>query len=279
MLETIRVALPPARLHPLVLCAIWREIALPAPRPHAAVVQANVYACINFVVRGSVCADGHGELPRRFVTGPFTAPLATIACAPLLSLSLVVQPWLLSCLLGLAPRDAVDRILDLANAGGQADSLASLLEQAAIDDSAMDGLWEALARWLPAEAFAIPGRLRLEALAQGGPAASAQALGVSERHYRRLFIDDMGLPPKVWMRTKRVESALLGLGNAASPPLGELAQDAGFADQAHMTREFRTLLDQSPGAVRQIWRRGAAGRWSLEPARGRFLQDDEAATP
>ena len=42
---------------------------------------------------------------------------------------------------------------------------------------------------------------------------------------------------------------------------------------------LRARLDATPGAVRTTWRSGAAARWSLEPAHGRYLQDEEPPAP
>jgi AraC-like DNA-binding protein len=81
------------------------------------------------------------------------------------------------------------------------------------------------------------GRTRIEAL--------AVALGCSRRHLAQRFAEDVGVSPKVAARLIRFESARRRLGTV---PLARLAAEHGFADQAHLAREFRTLGGTSPTA-------------------------------
>jgi AraC-like DNA-binding protein len=74
------------------------------------------------------------------------------------------------------------------------------------------------------------GRIRIGAL--------ADALGCSRRHLVKRFATEVGVPPKVAARLIRFEAARMRLG---SVPLARLAAEHGFADQAHLTREFREL--------------------------------------
>ncbi len=54
--------------------------------------------------------------------------------------------------------------------------------------------------------------------------------------------------PLFWLRLARVRRAAAQLRQA--PALSELAHSEGFADQAHMTREFRRWLKVTPGQLR-----------------------------
>jgi AraC-like DNA-binding protein len=76
----------------------------------------------------------------------------------------------------------------------------------------------------------------------------AGELGVAERHLRRLFLDHTGLSPKAVQRVGRFQRFVqaLDMGRAG---LAELAADAGFADQAHLTREVRALAGVPPGLL------------------------------
>jgi len=82
--------------------------------------------------------------------------------------------------------------------------------------------------------------------------AVATALGCSTRHLHREMISAIGIGPKTVARITRIRRAvaLLGIGDTT---LVGTAIDAGYADQAHMTREFSQLGMPSPARLRQ-WR-------------------------
>jgi AraC-like DNA-binding protein len=70
----------------------------------------------------------------------------------------------------------------------------------------------------------------------------AVELGVSARQLQRRISDAVGYGPKVLARVLRFRRL-----QALSPaPLAELALDAGYADQAHMTAEVTELAGVSP---------------------------------
>ena len=78
---------------------------------------------------------------------------------------------------------------------------------------------------------------------------AVRALGTSTRTFRREFGQLVGISPKRFSRVVRLRRAARRLGAARS--LATLALEAGFADQAHMTREFVSLIGLAPGEVRQ----------------------------
>jgi len=75
----------------------------------------------------------------------------------------------------------------------------------------------------------------------------AADLGYSERHLRRLCLDAFGYGPKTLQRILRFQRAVRLI--AAGRPLGEVAATCGFADQAHLTREVRSLLGRPPSVL------------------------------
>lgn len=74
---------------------------------------------------------------------------------------------------------------------------------------------------------------------------AVRASGFSHRHLVARFREATGLAPKQHARVLRLQMALAALG---TPGLGaaDVAADAGFADQAHFTREFRDLTGVTP---------------------------------
>jgi AraC-like DNA-binding protein len=74
--------------------------------------------------------------------------------------------------------------------------------------------------------------------------ALGAALGVSERQLRRRFADAVGYGPKTLARVLRFQRFLTLSRNGDD--LARLALDAGYADQAHLTRETRRLAGRTP---------------------------------
>jgi AraC-like DNA-binding protein len=69
----------------------------------------------------------------------------------------------------------------------------------------------------------------------------AHELGISSRQVQRRFLAAVGVPPKQFLRTFRF--ARLWQTATMSPPetWAAIAADHGYADQAHMVREFRSF--------------------------------------
>ena len=72
-------------------------------------------------------------------------------------------------------------------------------------------------------------------------------LDTGPRQLHRRFTAAVGYGPKTLQRVLRLQRALALA--ARSPSLAGLAADAGYADQAHMSREVQALTGQSPGAL------------------------------
>ena len=84
----------------------------------------------------------------------------------------------------------------------------------------------------------------------------AKMSGLSERKLQRLFSDYVGVSPKWVMRRARLHEAALRVDadGLASVDWAALAADLGYADQAHLTRDFTATLGVPPtryAAVRQ----------------------------
>lgn len=72
-----------------------------------------------------------------------------------------------------------------------------------------------------------------------------EATGLSKTRLANVFRDQIGVLPKVYSRIVRYRRAL-ALLDRASPVLAEVALDAGYYDQSHMTTEFRELGGLTP---------------------------------
>ncbi len=79
--------------------------------------------------------------------------------------------------------------------------------------------------------------------------AAAQALG--ERTLRRRSHDHFGYGPKTLERILRLQRFLRMARQSASGNLATLALEAGYADQAHMTRDVKALTTFTPWEIRR----------------------------
>jgi AraC-like DNA-binding protein len=75
--------------------------------------------------------------------------------------------------------------------------------------------------------------------------ALAADLGFSERQLRRRFLTSVGYGPKVLQRVLRLRRFIAG----EHIDLARAALDAGYADQAHLTRECLRLTGLSPSQL------------------------------
>jgi transcriptional regulator GlxA family with amidase domain len=103
----------------------------------------------------------------------------------------------------------------------------------------------------------------------------ATQAAIGERQFRRRFLDAVGLTPKQLARVIRVRSACIHLAVSAQATLASIAHEAGYADQAHFSRELREVFGSPARALSALIRGYAHGRFvAPSPLQDvRFLQD------
>ena len=82
----------------------------------------------------------------------------------------------------------------------------------------------------------------------------AREVGLSKYHIARCFKDATGVAPHQYQKLLRLQSARRHIERGLC--VREAAAASGFADEAHLSRSFRSWLGVSPGT----WRRAAAPR-------------------
>jgi len=150
--------------------------------------------------------------------------------------------------------EACDRTLDLQDVlGGSARALGDALDQAGSPHAVL----RAAAAWLgshlqqaPPEDPAVTWVCReIERRAgRASIAALCEHAGLSPTRLPARFRAQLGVTRKQWARIVRFKSTLARLAAPEPPPLVTLALDAGYADQAHFSTEFRQMAGMSPGA-------------------------------
>jgi len=78
----------------------------------------------------------------------------------------------------------------------------------------------------------------------------SRAAGLSRFHLLRTFTKQVGIPPHAYQIRIRIEHArrLLRMGM----PSVAAANAVGFADQSHLTRHFKRVLYETPGAYARV---------------------------
>jgi len=138
--------------------------------------------------------------------------------------------------------------------GPAADEACALAMSPAAGDAAMTGAAAGLLRrsWPACDPVAgqvaeLVGRItRDQSLYR--VAQLAEVSGLPARRLQRMFADYVGVSPKWVMRRARLHEAALRAeaGGPASVDWAALAADLGYADQAHLTRDFTSTIGVPP---------------------------------
>lgn len=134
-------------------------------------------------------------------------------------------------------REISTRVADRETVPEKLAAARELLERHVADAPPPDGVIRGSIRWLAAHPH---GRVH----------ELARALYVSPRQLQRRLLAAAGYTPKALHRILRFQR-LLALAERAGPEesLSSLALRAGYADQAHMTRELRELAGATPASL------------------------------
>lgn len=76
----------------------------------------------------------------------------------------------------------------------------------------------------------------------------AAAVNLSPFHFARVFRRATGMPPHTWLMQQRIARARTLLQGGCLPL--EVAMQLGFADQSHLSRQFKQVYGVGPGAYR-----------------------------
>jgi AraC-like DNA-binding protein len=236
---------PPQLLAPWIECFWWRRSEVETP-----------------VVGGRILPDGRVDLvwsaeAGLLVAGPQTQSLLRPFTAPFVVVGARFHPGAAPPALGVPASDLTDAHVPLFAIDGKvAAALSGRLAEART----------------PSECFSAFGTVlvgRSAGLDRPDPLVRAVAAGlarprarvdelagaawISERQLQRRFRAAVGYGPKTLQRVLRFQRLLSGLAttHAGSGDLARLAAWAGYADQAHLTRESRELSGLTPSQLRR----------------------------
>ena len=188
------------------------------------------------------------------VAGPDTRAQLAVSPPRAAYAALRFPPGLAPAVLGLPAADLRDQRVDLTQLWPAADTR-HLMDAcwSSFDSGGLDAVvadLEAVAtRRLAAAGGADPWVTRLVGWLRAGSTvgAAADRAGLSERQLHRRCLPLFGYGPKTLGRVLRFDRAL-ALARAGES-FADVAVDAGYADQAHLSREVRSLAGVPLGAL------------------------------
>jgi AraC-like DNA-binding protein len=188
--------------------------------------------CIELIQRRRGRSIWGTEQPERFATGLSLAPVRFRVSGDARFLGIRLWPWAWD-MLGGAPCPT------FANGWVM---VAPDSAMAALLDDPVANLVAAFAE-LPSHSL---GNAILAATRVGDIVAAS---GCSHRMVQRWFERVIGIPPRAYLRLIRFRRAMADFAEPVTT-LSDQAAKSGFADHAHMARDFRLLAGTPPGAAR-----------------------------
>jgi AraC-like DNA-binding protein len=229
--------LPPAGQRNAIAC-LWVRVSPPDAAPSVTAVLPD--GCADLIWQ-----HGRGA----FIAGPDTGPAPADMPPGTILVGARFWPGAGGPALGLPLADLRDQRIDLADA---VPGLARRLPADLTPAQALTALMALSAQLVtagPPDKLVVAGT-RLLASGAGSVTDLSRALAVSERQLRRRFDVAVGYGPKTMQRVLRFRRVIGELtATAHYVDLADLAMRAGYADQAHLTRETTRLAGLPPAAL------------------------------
>jgi AraC-like DNA-binding protein len=225
---------PPPQLRDSLAC-LWTRV-VPASGASTRVMPD---ACSDLIWRA-----GHGA----FVAGPDTGAWLTSAPAGSVIVGARFRPGAGGAALGLPLSELRNQRVDL---GELHPRLAEQLDPELSRDAALQRLIAVASKLAQTPDPAIYAAVRTLADPRARVDTLADELGFSERQLRRRFHAAVGYGPKTLQRVLRFRRFLAHA--QAGGDLARAALDAGYADQAHLTRDCARLSGLTPSRLALEW--------------------------
>jgi AraC-like DNA-binding protein len=225
---------PPDRLLPLIKLG-W-TLSVPDDGPQWFVHNATPDGCMEIIRRLGGRSQWNGEQPDCFVAGMLTGPAELLLGTGSSFVGVRLWPWAWRLISGRSPGSLTDSWAPLQTAAPGFEMPASI-----------EAAFRALAPFRASStmidvAEALPSART--------PAELGAAVGLPPRALQRWFERNVGQPARSYLRMVRFGEAFAELPSTGDGLAGHAAGH-GFADQAHMAREFRSLAGAPPGTARK----------------------------
>lgn len=219
--------------------------------------------------------EGFGLSPEAAIVGPMTQPGVEIGfLGTIETFTIHFQPTGLSRLFGVPMDTLADDaapVGDVIGAAGR--TLIDAVRRASGFEQrialALDWTEQAFDSARAADGVDRAASFLARADGQSSVDALAREAGLSARQLQRRFTQQVGVAPKQYARLCRMAGVIRAREEAPHRTLTDLAHDFGFADQAHLARDFRDLSGRNP---LDFFRAVAAVPESEKQADVRFVQ-------
>lgn len=217
--------------------------------------------------------DGaRSELPKNLVIGPFKKELLLYSDGLTGFVAVRFHPW------GFAAFSK-KKMTRLINAILPAEDALDDLPGSLTSREEMTLFLDTLGNWFSGQLTQQPGIVQVIAgkiRADKGIvkiAELAAAFDINPRRLERMFINEIGMPAKMFARILRFNHAKGLIEQNPDIGLASLTYDTGYADQAHFSHNFREMFGYTPAqfkALMRTWKEKMAG----DPPDVVFLQDN-----
>lgn len=171
------------------------------------------------------------------ITGTRFRPGAAAAALGLPASALLNQSVELRALWRAAATAQFERVAEATSVSARLSAMETALQERMERGVACDASMDAAVRWL-----ARHPRQQIEQL--------GRHLGLSHRQLQRRFVEAVGYGPKKFQSVVRFQRLLNLAGRENGPrSLAQFSADAGYADQAHMTREVQRFSGVAPSVL------------------------------
>jgi AraC-like DNA-binding protein len=186
------------------------------------------------------------------VVGPWNVSFVTRLAVGTSITGARLHPGRASCLIGIPASELLNQIVPIAAVKGAMQNmrLEKVIEQpnaAARRPALAQVLFASIKHSAPFDQAVLAGIQWLSRCPHGRIAQLSRWIGISERQLHRRFSAAIGYGPKMFQSVLRFQRLLkTARETGAEQSLADLAVSAGYADQAHMTRDVHRLANIRP---------------------------------
>ncbi|MBI2683374.1 MAG: AraC family transcriptional regulator [Acidobacteriales bacterium] len=239
---------PCEALRPLVEC-YWRLETGTDPAHTQRILPDGALEIILHLSRPFTRLHGDGVCkaqPDCFVAGQSTEPFLVRTTPKASVLGIRLRPEAARCVLGVPATELTGRTTVLPDVMPKARALISQLDRDTGLQEIESWLIQTVADRRPPAALSNACRRLQTSHGNISMDALARQSGLAPRQMQRLFLEHVGLSPKMLARIHRFQSVFQALDRTEDADWAGTALACGYSDQSHLLRDFRQFAGEPP---------------------------------